>query len=718
VEAVSVVGAFQLSGIASLVVVNVLIFLLSIFSFPLKNLPMTEMKGNRAGLIWLVGLALAAGTLACYWPVRHFDFINMDDAIYVSKSRMVQHGLSWTGFVWAFKSIGGGSWNPLVWLSHMADYQCHGLDAGWDHLTNLFLHIANVLLLFAALRYMTGAIWRSGLVAAIFAWHPMHVESVAWIAERKDVLSTLFLFLAILTYVRFVKETGSRRKIFYGLTGLCFVLGLMSKPMLVTLPLIFLLLDYWPLCRSESKRALVLEKVPFLILSGMACLVTIWSQQTVHAMGNEPVLMRAANAVISYVVYLEQFFWPVDLAVFYPFPRAIPVWQWAGAIVALGGISWAVIREMKSRAYLAAGWLWFLGTLLPVIGFIHVGMQAHADRYTYISYLGLAWMISWGMADLARTFPRTRPVLAGFAVLVLAGCLAATSAQVGYWRDSTSLFNHALQVTSDNYVAYSNLGDVQIDEHKLDEAILNFREVVRLKPQVSKTYNNIGTAYALQGKLDDAITMFQRTIALDPKLEEAHYNLGNGYIKKGKVEAGIVELKTAVRLDPEDMKAQMTLSTTLIQSGKWAEAIPYCQAAVENEPQDTHARFNLGWAYMEGKMPEKAVASYKEGLRLTPDSAGCLNALAWIRATCSNQGIRNGAEAVRLATRACEISKRHDATILDTLACALAETGQFAQAIKIAGETLAVANSAHDVKTAELARQRMELFKKGKPYRE
>jgi tetratricopeptide (TPR) repeat protein len=707
-------------------------------------------------LIWLMGLALALGTLAGYWPARRLDFVTLDDPLYVTQTAAVKQGLTWPGFVWAFQCVKGGNWNPMVWLSHMADCQLYGVTPGGHHLTNVLLHVANVLLLFALLNRMTGAVWRSGFAAALFAWHPLHVESVAWIAERKDVLSGFFFMLTLWAYVRYAEvhspqsggsgqkpEVRSQRSavripgpesglhlpssLCYLLSLLFFALGLMSKPMLVTLPLVLLLLDYWPLQRFQlntqnltlkTLSPLLLEKLPFMALSLAASALAVWAQQNVQAVGTEPLFLRLENAAVSYVTYLGKFLWPVNLAVFYPYPASIPLWRAGGATVALGVISWAVIRGTQPRRYLGVGWFWFLGTLVPVIGLVQVGMQAMADRYTYIPYIGLGLTVSWGLADLAEAWPCGRAMLAGIAALALGGCLAATRAQVKYWRSSTALYEHALKVTADNYMAHDDLGNELLDEGKLDGAVKEFQEVIRLTPTIGKPYSDLGKAYALQGKLDEAMLMFSNAARLNPGLAQARWNLGAAWLLKGKVAEGLAEMKIAVRLSPEDMEARRRLADKLIKLGKAAEALPYCEAVVKAEPQDAHAHFLLGSACLATKRLAPAVASFKEALRLAPNTPECLNALAWIYATSPQAELRNGAEAVRLAEQACQLTQRQQTTLLDTLAAAYAEAGRFADAIKTTEEIRARALSSHDTNTADTARQRLGLYQAGEPYRD
>ena len=738
---------------------------------------MADLSGNRKRwLVWLIGLLLALGILAGYWPVHRYSFVNLDDPLYVYETPMVVKGLSWPGVVWAFQCVKGGNWNPLVWLSHMAVCQFCGVAPGGHHVTNLLLHAANVLLLFGVLNRMTGATWRSAFAAAIFAWHPLHVESVAWVSERKDVLSTFFLMLTLWAYGRYAErpvisnqwpvtgggkaegrvrnaecgmqnpESGTTHhasriarhaSCYYILALFFFALGLMSKPMLVTLPFVLLLLDYWPLGRSAERGVgsaesgkgqsrfrhtgwgpLLLEKAPFAVLSVAASALAVWTQQRIQAVGTEPLSLRLENVAVSYATYLGKLFWPVNLAAFYPYPDSIPMWRTAGAALVLGAISWSVLRAMKRFPYLGVGWFWFLGTLVPVIGLLHVGMQAWADRYTYVPYIGLGLMVSWGLLDMAEAWPRGRAALAWIAVLALLGCLATTRRQVNHWRDSTALYERALKVTSGNYIAHHNLGEILIDEGKLDEAVKQFQEVIRLTPAIGKPYNDLGKAYALQGKMDDATIMFSNAVRLNPGLAQARWNLGNAWMQKGKVAEGMAQMKAAVLLSPDDITAYGRFARMLIKLGRAAEALPYCEVVVREQPEDAHAHFVLATACLANKRLEQAVANFREALRLSPNTPECMNALAWIYATSPRPELLNGPEAVRLAEGACGITQRQKAEMLDTLAAAYAEAGRFAQAVKTTEELSNLAASAHDTNAVATARQRLELYKAGKPYRD
>ena len=700
-----------------------------------------DSRGASRLRAWLVAFALAVGTVACYWPAQHFDYVSLDDSIYVTEAPMVQAGITWPGFKWAFTSVDGGNWNPLVWLSHMLDIQMFGPEAGGHHVTNVLLHLANVLLLFGILRAMTGAIWPSALVAALFAWHPAHVESVAWVSERKDVLSTLFWLLTMWAYLRYAqkfKVSGSKFKVFYALALLFFALGLMSKPMLVTLPLILLVMDWWPLGRFARRGAesaelqdkpakavppitiarALLEKVPFFALSVVAAMVAMWAQQKAHAVGSAHLDLRLENALVSCAAYVGEFFWPAKLAINYPYPETIATWRVISAGLLLVMITLAVIWTRKERPYLAAGWMWFLVTLTPVIGLVQLGMQSMADRYTYVPYIGLGLMLSWGLTDLAGRAEPWRIIAVTAAVGALVACIAVTLKQVTYWRNSKALYQHAVAVTQGNIIAHGNLGSILQDEGNLEGAEREFREEVRLQPNLSKPYNDLGKTFALQGKIPEAGEMFAKAVRLEPGFGQARRNLGTALLKQGRLEEGLAQLKIGVELEPDNVDAHRKMAEILIQNGKAAEATKYCEMVVKAKPRDAHVRYMLGEAWLAQKHYEEAAANLMEAMRLAPNVPQLMNALAWIYATCPKPEVRNGAEAVRLAERVCRLAGRPGVEYLDTLAAAYAEAGQFPDAIKKAEETLALAEASHDTKTAEMEQQRLELYHAGKAFHE
>jgi tetratricopeptide (TPR) repeat protein len=668
-------------------------------------------------LVCLLSICLALVTLAVYWPVRHFDFINLDDTLYVYESNMVKKGLTWPGFLWAFHSIDGGNWNPLVWLSHMVDCQLYGLKPGGHHVTNVIFHVLNVWLLFWCLRRMTGAIWPSAFVAAIFAWHPMHVESVAWVSERKDVLSTFFWLASTWAYAGFAKATGRKRISLYGLALLLFALGLLCKSMLVTLPFVFLLLDYWPLCRKETFGKLVLEKNPFALLSLGAAAAAIWSQQCVGALDEKrPVWLCLQNAVVSYFVYVEKFFCPTGMAVFYPFPKSIPTWQVVGSALFIVGVTGGIVSASRQRRYLGAGWFWFVGTLVPIIGIVQVGMQAQADRYTYVPYIGLAIMMAWGLAELVQRQPTCRSAVYAAVAFILAASVAAASAQVGFWRNSKTVYERALNVTTGNYIAHSNLGLMYFDQGDLASAAEHDEAVIKIMPSAAKPYNNLGNVYAMQSNLDRAIPLFQHAAELEPKLAPAHYNLGTAYLRQGKTALAVPELETALTLRPDDLGTQSRLIDALLQSSNFVEAVKYAEKFANADPTDAHARFNLGWVHEQARQPVEALDSYREAVRLAPNTPECLNAYAWTLATSPRADLRDGAQAVQIARRACDLTRMKNAQMLDTLAAAYAEAGRFDEAVKTTEQMRDIATSAGDTNSIAMAARRLELYRAKKPY--
>ena len=465
-------------------------------------------------------LALIAVNMIVYAPVWHHGFVNYDDDEYVSTNTVVLRGLTWHGASWAFTTGHAGNWHPLTWLSHMLDVQFYGLDPGPHHLTNLLFHIANTLLLFGLLHRMTGALGRSAFVAGLFAVHPLHVESVAWVAERKDVLSTLFWMLTLWAYVEYVRRPGLRR---YWPVLLFFALGLMAKQMLVTLPFVLLLLDFWPLGRVGTRPnpaggwalsrdgwattvRLVWEKLPLLALTVVSSIVTVVVHRqaaAVISLSATPLNLRVANALVSYVTYISKMLWPARLAVLYPYAQSLPGWWVAGAFLGLMGISVAVIRAGPRHPYLPVGWLWYLGTMVPVIGLIQVGNQATADRYTYVPLIGLFIVVAWGVPDLLVRWPRRRiglPIAAG---LVILACAIAARGQLRYWEDSTTLWTRALAVTTENNIAHNNLAVSLADQGKLDEAIAHYSEALRIKPDYTKAQDNLDLALVRRGKRPD-----------------------------------------------------------------------------------------------------------------------------------------------------------------------------------------------------------------------
>ena len=505
---------------------------------------MTETSSRRNLLICLCLLAAIA---LVYSPVRHFGFINYDDEDYVTANAHVQNGLTLQGLVWAFTTNHASNWHPLTWLSHMLDWQLWKGNAGADHVVNVILHAANTLLLFGLLRRMTGSSWRSGFVAGLFALHPLHVESVAWVSERKDVLSTCFWMLTIGAYVRYVDQPNRWR--YLATLGL-YALGLMAKPMVVTLPFVLLLLDYWPLGRTQwAKPAtgeriqappsqLLKEKLPFLVLTAMSCAVTYWAQQSgeaVMALTSLPLGRRIGNALLSYVGYMGRTFWPTGLAAYYPLPTTLSVTSVIAAGAGLVGITATVIRQARRRPWFATGWFWYLGTLVPVIGLVQVGAQSMADRYTYIPLIGLFLMLAWSLPEHAMKHQIGKVVPCIVAAAALAVCAVMSGIQVRYWKDSETLFRHALSVTRDNWLAQFNLAQALEKAGKQEEAIEHYQEVLRIKPRdVTARYNLAGTLARL-GRVPEAIVQWEEVLLIKPDYAEVHYNLGFASARAGNL---------------------------------------------------------------------------------------------------------------------------------------------------------------------------------------
>ncbi len=527
---------------------------------------------DRIKLTAIICLALAVGTFAVYFPTVWHQFINYDDPDYILDNPHVNTGLTWPGILWAFKSSYSANWHPLTWISHMMDCQMFGLNPAGHHLVNVMFHTANTLLLFILLNNMTGAIWRSALVAALFGWHPLHVESVAWASERKDVLSAFFWMLTLIAYASYIKARlrpdHSKAVISYLLALLMFACGLMSKPMVVTLPFVLLLLDFWPLERFYGKDSkfnfqnsgkLILEKIPFFALMFGSCLMTLHAQKGALWTGSLPLSFRLANTAMSYVRYTSKIFLPTDLAIIYPYPHYWPLMGVLAAVAVLVMLTLVFLLQAKRFPYLIVGWLWFLGTLVPVIGLVQVGVQAMADRYTYLPSIGIFILAVWGMNGLFSASARKTEICALIGGAALIACLLLTSIQVRYWQNSLTLFIHTVQVTKDNYAAYDCLGKTL---HKLN-------------------------------KIQEAQAVLQKAVDIEPDFPMAQFDLGMNSLNYGDFTGASNHLAIAVQLWPSNPTMQYDFGVFLMQNGHLKEAGEHFKAAVANQPDFPEAQQRL-----------------------------------------------------------------------------------------------------------------------------
>ena len=569
-----------------------------------------------------ISFALFLITLLVYAPVYRFGFVNFDDPDYVTNNPHVRNGLTVDNVVWAVTSTEAANWFPVTRLSHLLDGEIFDLQPGGHHFTNAFLHALATVLLFAFLNAATGAPWPSAFVAMLFAVHPLHVESVAWVAERKDVLSAVFWFLALWSYVR-------RND---WLTLLAFCLGLMSKPMVVTLPFVLFLLDIWPL-RQPLRSALRL-KIAMLGLSAAAAAAVYLVQRSsgaVREVVQFPLALRVENAVVSYAAYIVKMFWPARLAVFYPYPHDLPVWQIALSALLLVGVSIVVLRERRSRPYLAVGWLWYLGTLVPVIGLIQVGSQARADRYMYLPLVGLSIMLVWGLAEVLKG----KAAIAG-AIAACLACAVVCEAQIQYWRNSETLFRHALDVTSGNYLAHHNLGVAFADEGRFPDAIEQYQAALQIEPNGANVQTDYGNALAKSGRTSEAIAHYEAALRVLPDSPIIHNDLANALAATaGSLPQAIAEYQTALRLKPDYEEARKNLAQVqsntaemqygigvdLAKSGKPEQAIPHFEEALRLKPDYVDAHNNLGVVLAGAGRVEEAISHFEAALRIDPNSA-------------------------------------------------------------------------------------------------
>ena len=660
----------------------------------------------------LIALLLALTTLLVYLPATRSSFVNYDDDDYITNNPVVQKGLTTAGLHWAFTTWHASNWHPLTWLSHMADCELFGLNAGAHHAVNVLFHAANAALLFVLLLRLTGALWPCAFIAALFAWHPLHVESVAWVSERKDVLSTCFALLAMLSYTRFVQQpeagvqesepaptrllnSGLRLPAsrFYWLALLFFALGLMAKPMLVTLPFVLLLLDFWPLQRVASDQwrvagilPLVREKIPFFLLTFISCVITFLAQHqgaAVVSLQKVSLAYRLENLPLAYTGYLQKIFWPVHLTILYPLPESISPLAVVAAVVVLVLISAGAWRARGSSPYLLTGWLWFLGMLVPVIGLVQVGGAALADRYTYFSATGIFILATFGACALAKRFQFPKWILPAAALVILAACLALMENQLRYWRNGVALFTHAVATTKNNDVALLDLGVALDAQGRFEEALVPYREALRIAPERYQIHNNLGNILGILGRPEEALAEYREAVRLKPDLAFLHNGTGQTLAQLGRFDEAAAEFAVAARLDPGFASPHFELAKTLLKQGRDAEAIDQFRAT----------------------------------LRLEPDNYQILAAIARVLAAIENPEVRDGKNALILAAKANALTGGGQLLVLDALAMACAETGDFTNAQEVAQRAFELAAAAK-LKNLESFQQRLQLYQHHQPWRE
>lgn len=570
-------------------------------------------------MVWVALLLLNA---AIFWNVSSFDLVNWDDPTYITENPTVRRGLSWSTMWWAITTGHSPYWHPVTWLSHLLDVTLFGTNAGAYHVVNLIFHSANTLLLFELLRRTTGALGRSAFVAAVFAAHPLHVESVAWVTERKDVLSTFFLLLTALAYAGYARHPSPRR--YLGVMGL-FALALMSKPMVVTLPVVLLLFDVWPLQRVMT-RSLIVEKIPLLALALATSATTVIIQYRVGAMAGLEALpwtTRVGNAAIGYVAYVWKTIWPWPLAAFYPLFDITPL-RVAGALIAAAALTLAAFRVRANHPYVWVGWLWYLVAITPVIGFLQAGEQGMADRFMYVPMIGLLIAASWGARPLLRHFGvrHESPLRAAAVAVVLVGAIAAR-AQAAHWENSLTLWSHATRVTPESYIAHENLGQALREAGRLEEARASYERALALAPARSPAYaavinNSIGLVLARQGRIDEARDRFAAAVQRNPTFAEARTNLGNALAADGRADAAIEHYREAIRLKPDYVEPRVGLGAALLRSGRSAEAAIQYRDAIALDPSLAQAHNGLGGALATAGQDEAAMREYREAIRLDP----------------------------------------------------------------------------------------------------
>jgi tetratricopeptide (TPR) repeat protein len=719
--------------------------------------------------VTLICVVLILLVITAFEPVRHNDFVDYDDKTYILLNQHIHDGITWDSVKWAFTSGYAGNWHPQTWLSHMLDIDLFKLNPVGHHLHNLALHIASVVLLFLILRSLTGSLWRCALAAAIFGVHPLRVESVAWAAERKDVLCALFWMLTTAAYIGYARRGGVLR---YLLVIMCFGLGLMAKPMIVTLPLVFLLLDIWPLARvpnllsenilsavAPSRPApigrLIVEKIPLLLLVAVSCLVTYKVQSSSGAVDALDVTWteRIANGLISYVNYIVKIIWPINLAALYPFPeQGYPLWKPAAAFLLLSGWTVWTVRRVRKWPWLFVGWFWYLVTLIPVIGLVQIGNHAMADRYSYLPCVGILLMLVWTVFQCSARWKIPRIVYAVLCAGVIPALIMTTRIQAAYWKNSLTLNEHTLAVTENNYVVYNNMGAALLVEKRYDESLDYLRKALEIRPDYYLANTNMALTLKDLGQYDQAQVYANAAIKKEPYWGLAYFIRGRTLVAMGRDDDALAAYKQAAKLDSEDFRFFYDAGLLLAKKGAFQEAIHYFKETIRCYPAWGDAWRDMGLAQQRLGLIEDALASYRMALKLIsrdyvtcyrtavcfeqighprdaiyfyrqaitfkPDFSQAIDKLAWLLATSPVAEVRNPSEAVLLAQKANQIAEYKNYWLLDTLAAAYAAGGRFKEAVETLQKAIKLAQTTNDAAAVEVFTTRLQLYQENLPYLE
>lgn len=580
--------------------------------------------------VYWVSLFILISILAVYGQLHDYQFITLDDPTYVKENSHIREGLTLNGMYWSLTSVYSSNWHPLTWLSHMIDIELYGMDAGRHHMSNIIFHIINSLLLLLTLIRFTGNLWRSSVVAALFALHPINMEVVAWVSQRKTLLCFFFWLLALLSYHSYVQLPGRGR---YLSVLLFFILGIVSKQAIVVFPFALMLLDYWPLGRYQIHkhepdsamggsgifRALVKEKIPFFVIAFAGSMLTYFAQKSGGAVSTFDILplnARIANALLSFSTYLSKAFWPHNLAILYPFPDSIPIWRVGVSTILLGFITYCAVRTARRHPYFIVGWLWYLLILLPVIGIVQIGIQAMADRYAYVSLVGIFIVLTWGLSEVSQAWDHRKLKLTALAITSLLVLMASAYKQAQTWRNSVTVFKQALSVSTDNYLAYNNMGFAFSSQNRMDDAIKYYAVALKLKPDYADARFNLGVALFTKGKYGEAADQFTRALRMNPYNTKSLNNLGAALTKLGRVDEALQHYKAAIRINPQYVEAHRNLAHTLFERGEYLEAMRQYRFVIRLDPSNKHAHNNLGIILIKLGKTDDAIYHFSHALRI------------------------------------------------------------------------------------------------------